>query len=334
MRVGDGDPQVGLVERRVVVAAVPQDHVRLLLGLGEDRAVVDARVDDRTVADVGLVLLHLLDRAVVLRHVLQRREPLHDLLAQVAVGHGMPDGDGALIPLPQERHDPARRLALTAPGPNRTHGDHRLRARDHRGVDVERGEHRAGSLDDRAALVEIVEVDVGVGEDDLVDSVLADQVCELLLGEDGNPVRIAGSGELGRIPAVVDVRDLGGGEGHDTGVGSAAVAGIEDVEVFSGGSHDQDVLRHALGSWMALAGASWGNNNEKPAVGGRGLVWDTGATHNGAHGTASANATGVRDLRQRRRSGRAGPAARAPRVSRCGAPRAGSWRLRVHSPPR
>ena len=44
--VDDDDVEVGLEERQVVVAAVPDDHVALFLGPLEDRLVVDARVDD------------------------------------------------------------------------------------------------------------------------------------------------------------------------------------------------------------------------------------------------------------------------------------------------
>jgi hypothetical protein len=76
VRVDDGDVEVGLVERRVVVAAVPDDDVRFLLGLAEDRLVVDAGVDDVARGDVRLVLLALLDGALVLIEVLDGGEAL------------------------------------------------------------------------------------------------------------------------------------------------------------------------------------------------------------------------------------------------------------------
>ena len=63
VRVDDDDVEVGLDERRVVVAAVPDDHVRLLLGAGEDRRVVDPGEDEVAFGEVRLVLLALLDRA-------------------------------------------------------------------------------------------------------------------------------------------------------------------------------------------------------------------------------------------------------------------------------
>ena len=58
-RIDDGDEQVGLVEREVVVAAVPQHHVGFLLGLAEDRLVVHARVHGDPHAHRVLVLLAL-----------------------------------------------------------------------------------------------------------------------------------------------------------------------------------------------------------------------------------------------------------------------------------
>jgi hypothetical protein len=45
-RIGDGDEQVGGVEREVVVPPVPDDDVRLLLGPAKDVKVVNARIHD------------------------------------------------------------------------------------------------------------------------------------------------------------------------------------------------------------------------------------------------------------------------------------------------
>ena len=57
--------------------------------------------------------------------------------------------------------------------------------------------------------------DVRVGEDDLVDLVLAHELLELGLGQDRDPVRIELPCELGGIDAPVDVRDLGRRERDD-----------------------------------------------------------------------------------------------------------------------
>ena len=90
-RVDDHDEQVGAEEGKVVVPAVPEDHVGLLLGAREDRPVVDAGVDHHAQLDRRLVLLALLDRRVRGVDVGQAREPLHAHRLQVAVGHRVAD---------------------------------------------------------------------------------------------------------------------------------------------------------------------------------------------------------------------------------------------------
>ena len=139
VRVGDGDVEVGLVEAVVVVAAVPEDDVGLFFGLAHDRFVVDAGVDHVAGHDVRLVLLHLFDGALVLGQVLDRRVALHALLDEVAVGHGVTDGDDLLAGLAQHGLDLARGLALAGAGAHGADGDHRLGRLDHRVV----GAHQA-----------------------------------------------------------------------------------------------------------------------------------------------------------------------------------------------
>jgi hypothetical protein len=90
MRIDDDDVQVGLDERRVVVAAVPEDDVRFLLRRAQDALVVDAGEDEVPLGEVGLVLLSFLDRGVGRVEILVALEPLHGLLRQVAVRHGVP----------------------------------------------------------------------------------------------------------------------------------------------------------------------------------------------------------------------------------------------------
>jgi len=94
VRIHDSDHQVGLVEREVVVAAVPKDHVaavRVGLGGTEDRLVVHPGVDDVSTGDVRLVFLHLLDCAIVLCEIVDRGEALHLLRLEIAVGHWVAD---------------------------------------------------------------------------------------------------------------------------------------------------------------------------------------------------------------------------------------------------
>jgi len=78
-RVDHAHREVGAVERQVVVAPVPQDHVRLLLGRAEDGLVVDACVDDGAFSDVGLVFLPLLQRHVRRVEIVEGDEALEPL---------------------------------------------------------------------------------------------------------------------------------------------------------------------------------------------------------------------------------------------------------------
>jgi hypothetical protein len=89
-RVDDHEVQVGPQEGEVVVAAVPDDDVRLGLRLLEDRRVVDAGEDDAAGLQVGLVLLALLVGAAGLLEIRAAGEALHPLGGEVAIGHRVP----------------------------------------------------------------------------------------------------------------------------------------------------------------------------------------------------------------------------------------------------
>jgi hypothetical protein len=68
-RVGDAHPKVRRRERRVVVAAVPDDDVGLGRSGGQHGGIVNSGKDRHAVVYVLLVLLTLLDRGVVLVEV-------------------------------------------------------------------------------------------------------------------------------------------------------------------------------------------------------------------------------------------------------------------------
>ena len=61
-----------------------------------------------------------------------------------------------------------------------------------------------------------------------------------LLGDDRDARRIEGTGELGRVAAVGDARDLRRGEGDDLDVGIVSVDDVEVMEVAPRGAHDDD----------------------------------------------------------------------------------------------
>ena len=88
---------------------------------------------------------------------------------------------------------------------------------------------------------------VGVREDDLVDVVLADQVGELGLRVDRNPLRVEVAGEERWIDAACDVRDLRRSERDDLVVVTPAIDDVEVVKVAAGGARDQNLRPHVYG---------------------------------------------------------------------------------------
>ena len=117
---------------------------------------------------------------------------------------------------------------------------------EHRRVRPHQPEVGARGEDDRRLVHHDLVLEVGVAEDDLVDVELADQLTQLLLGADRDPLRIARPGQRGRIDALVDAGDLGRREGDDVGVRVVAEGDVEVVEVASSGSHDDDLAHCGL----------------------------------------------------------------------------------------
>src|SRR5208337_2755965 len=107
------------IERGVVIPAVPQDDVPLLFRLMQDRLVIDAGIDGRSLHDVRLVFLPLLDGAVVAIEVGERAVALRALRNKIAIGHGMTDHDGLPAHAVQLAGDASRDRALAAAGANR-----------------------------------------------------------------------------------------------------------------------------------------------------------------------------------------------------------------------
>src|SRR2546429_7328422 len=75
---------------------------------------------------------------------------------------------------------------------------------------------------------DVTVIHVGVGEHAGLNRVFLDQLREVVLGENGNPVGILRTRQGGRVLAGLDSRDLGGGESHDLGGRIVAVDHIED----------------------------------------------------------------------------------------------------------
>ena len=82
---------------------------------------------------------------------------------------------------------------------------------------------------------------VAVGEHDLLHAVLLDQLRHLRLVVDRDALGVQPAGQLGRVLAVVDVRDLRRREGDDLVRFVVAEVRVEVVEVPARGAHDEDL---------------------------------------------------------------------------------------------
>src|ERR1035441_5513111 len=87
---------------------------------------------------------------------------------------------------------------------------------------------------------------VRVREDAEVDILAADQALELVLGDDGDTVRVERSGEGCGIAPSVDARDLRRGEGDDPAVGLVPENRVEVVEIAARRAQDDDMPYGAL----------------------------------------------------------------------------------------
>ena len=96
MRIGERNPQIGFIKRRVVVAAVPDDDVGFLFGAFEYCRVIDAGIHDHPVFEMRLVFFALLDRTR--GEVIVFRKSLYRLAFEITVRHRVPHRDDTFAP--------------------------------------------------------------------------------------------------------------------------------------------------------------------------------------------------------------------------------------------
>ena len=198
---------------KVVVAAVPNDDVGLLLGLLEDVGVVDTGVHDHAELNRCLVLLSLLNGRVRGVDVLDRREALHAHRLEIAVGHRMANKSNRETGVDKNLADSSAGLALPATRANGTDGDDRLGAVQHRRLGAEEGEVGASREHRRCLVHDGLMSEIGVGEDDLVHTLVADEIGQLFFRQNRNAIRVARAGKGRRVRSVVDPRNLSRCEG-------------------------------------------------------------------------------------------------------------------------
>ena len=191
-----------------------------------------------------LIFLALLDRALVAVEVIEVCKALHHLALELTIRHGVTQDDGGATRLAQEGDDAARRLALAAAGAHGRNRDNRAARREHRVIHIEGAKRRASPLDEGAPFLNVAVRHVGVGEDDLVDALLGDKLCEPAFGVYGDAVRVSRARQRGRIAALLDMRNLGGRECDHVDVLSVPVTGVEHVKITSRSAHDENSTHH------------------------------------------------------------------------------------------
>ena len=172
------------------------------------RLEVDSSPHDQPATDVRLVVFSLLHGGVVAVEVVEIGEALDPLGDQVAIRHRMADDGRAETFGNKQVGEKAGRRTLAGPRPHGADGNHRDRRVHHRTFGSKQAEIRTGRQDAGGLMHDELMRDIAVGEDHLVHPLAPDQVHELALGDGGDALWIQGSGELRRVPARVDTRDL------------------------------------------------------------------------------------------------------------------------------
>ncbi len=241
MRIDERDVEIGAIKGCVVVAAVPQDDVGLLLGLTNDLLVVDAGKDYKPIVYVRFVLLTLFDRALVAIEILVGLEALAGLFGEITVGHGVADRDHLLPHLLEDARDIPCGLRFPDTGADGGDRDQRFAGFDHRPCGRVDTEVRPPADHPAPLAHHVVVGNVGVAEPHLIDVVLLDHIFEIRLRKDRNTAGIERPGELRGIRPALDVRDLGGSEGHHLVVLVVAIQTVEVMKIAPSRTHDDDL---------------------------------------------------------------------------------------------
>ncbi len=148
----------------------------------------------------------------------------------------MSDGDDFFAPALEYFCDFSGSLGLAASGSDGADGDDGLGRGQHCFGGAE--EHKVGSAGvGQGGLVHhFVVGDVGVGEDDQVGAVFADELGEFALGMYGDSVGIEGTGQFGGVDSVFDVGYLSCGKGDDSILFVVPEVDVEVVKVSTGGA--------------------------------------------------------------------------------------------------
>src|ERR1017187_5543059 len=240
MRIENNNVEIGLVERSVIVASVPQNDVALLFGLMQDVLVIDTRINRRALHDVRLIFLTLFDGALISFEVGEGGKAFRTLGNQIAVRHGMTDHDWVPIEVPQFRRDATGDGTLAATRANRAHGNHRHFGHELRVVRAQQPEIRSGGRGARGQMHQRSVGHIGIGEHHDVNALAADDFFHPAFFDDRNTHGIQRARQLRRIMASCNVWDLCCGEGDYFKFRVVAKDYVEIMEISSSSTKDED----------------------------------------------------------------------------------------------
>ena len=192
--VDDHQVQIGANEREVVVAAVPDQHIRLRAGSSDDLRVVHAGKNHVASRQMRLVFLSLLDRAARGGEVRGGREALDSLLLEVAIGHRVADDRDAPATRAHAGGEPPRNGGLSTARADRGDRHDRHRRGEHRVLRPEQREVGAHGQRPGRQRHDVGVRNVAIREDDERHALAAADRLEVRFVLDRDAVRVSGAG--------------------------------------------------------------------------------------------------------------------------------------------
>ena len=123
VRIEQNDMNIRLIKGRIIVAAVPYNHVRLFFCGFKDFAVVNAGIYHNSLVDQRFVFFPFFQGALMGSKIPVGRKPLNLLLSQISVRHGMTNRHNLPAHFTQNGAYLAGGLGLSAPGSHGTDGN-------------------------------------------------------------------------------------------------------------------------------------------------------------------------------------------------------------------
>ena len=174
--------------------------------------------------------------------VLVAGKPLHYLPGKIAVGHGMADRHRLFPRFGKDLDDFPARLGLSAAGADGADRNDRLVRREHGVEGADDDKIGAGRSDDRGLVHHFRVGHIAVGKGHQVHTMLLDHVKQPVVCMNRDAFRVKTAGQLCRIPAPFDIRDLGGGKTDHAIPLVVPEIDVEIVKIPAGGPHDDDVF--------------------------------------------------------------------------------------------